>query len=83
MNEVTKQPTRRPPTLKQMRTSLSTMPALYIEHRVTADMADGQPLPPLIENGVVGIWRIVPTAARHGSEFLSPTLRARRSRGVR
>jgi hypothetical protein len=32
-------------------------PALCIEHSVTVDMADGQPLPPLIENGVV--WRVV------------------------
>jgi hypothetical protein len=30
---------------------------ICIEHAVTADMADGQPLPPLIEDGVV--WRVV------------------------
>jgi hypothetical protein len=32
-------------------------PALCIEHCVTADMADGQPLPPRIEDGVV--WHVV------------------------
>lgn len=32
-------------------------PALRIEHSVNADMADGQPLPPLIEDGVV--WHVV------------------------
>jgi hypothetical protein len=32
-------------------------PALCIEHCVTADMADGQSLPPLIEDGVV--WHAV------------------------
>jgi hypothetical protein len=26
---------------------------LFIEHAVTADMNDGQPLPPFIENGVI------------------------------
>jgi hypothetical protein len=26
---------------------------LTIEHAITADMADGQPLPPLIEDGIV------------------------------
>jgi hypothetical protein len=30
---------------------------LAIEHAVTADMDDGQPLPPLIVDGVV--WRVV------------------------
>ena len=30
---------------------------LAIEHAVTADMADGQPLPPLIEDGRV--WHVV------------------------
>jgi hypothetical protein len=30
---------------------------IAIEHAVTADMADGQPLPPLIESGVP--WRVV------------------------
>jgi hypothetical protein len=32
-------------------------PTLCIEHAVTADMADGQPLPPLIEDGVA--WHVV------------------------
>jgi hypothetical protein len=32
-------------------------PALYVEHCMTADMVDGQPLPPLIEDGVV--WHVV------------------------
>jgi hypothetical protein len=32
-------------------------PALYIEHSVTADMADGQPLPPYTDHGVV--WHVV------------------------
>lgn len=30
---------------------------LVVEHAVTVDMEDGQPLPPLIEDGVV--WRVV------------------------
>jgi hypothetical protein len=37
--------------------------ALNVEHTVTADMADGQPLPPLIENGVT--WRVVCRAGGH------------------
>jgi hypothetical protein len=37
--------------------SESATPALRIEHSVSADMADGQPLPPLIEDGVV--WHVV------------------------
>jgi hypothetical protein len=32
-------------------------PELSVEHAVTADMADGQPLPPLIEDGIV--WHVV------------------------
>jgi hypothetical protein len=32
-------------------------PALYIEHSVTADMADGQPLPPYTDRGVA--WQVV------------------------
>jgi hypothetical protein len=32
-------------------------PALCIEHSVTADMADGQPLPPYTDRGVV--WHVV------------------------
>jgi hypothetical protein len=32
-------------------------PALAIEHIVTADMADGQPLPPFIEDGCA--WHLV------------------------
>jgi hypothetical protein len=35
----------------------SATPALCIEHSVTVDMADGQPLPPLVEDGVV--WHVV------------------------
>jgi hypothetical protein len=35
---------------------------LIIKHLVTADMDDGQPLPPLIENGIV--WCVVRRA--HG-----------------
>jgi hypothetical protein len=31
--------------------------ALNVEHTITADMADGQPLPPLIEDGI--LWRVV------------------------
>jgi hypothetical protein len=31
--------------------------SLAIKHAITADMADGQPLPPLIEDNVV--WRVV------------------------
>jgi hypothetical protein len=32
--------------------SIGEAPArILIEHQTTADMADGQPLPPLIENG--------------------------------
>jgi hypothetical protein len=31
--------------------------ALKIEHAITSDMPDGQPLPPFIEDGL--IWRVV------------------------
>jgi hypothetical protein len=31
--------------------------AFIIQHLVTSDMDDGQPLPPLIEDGL--IWRVV------------------------
>jgi hypothetical protein len=37
--------------------SRAVTPALWIEHSATVDMADGQPLPPLIEDGVV--WHLV------------------------
>jgi hypothetical protein len=36
---------------------------LAIEHAVTADMADGQPMPPLIEDGLV--WHMVRRADEH------------------
>ena len=35
--------------------------ALIIEHLITSDMDDGQPLPPLIEDGLV--WHVVRRAA--------------------
>jgi hypothetical protein len=35
----------------------SATPALCIEHSVTADMADGQPLPPYTDRGVA--WQVV------------------------
>jgi hypothetical protein len=35
--------------------------ALTIEHLITSDMDDGQPLPPLIEDGLV--WHVVRRAA--------------------
>jgi hypothetical protein len=35
----------------------NTMPMLVIEHSVTANMPDGQSLPPFIEDGVV--WHVV------------------------
>jgi hypothetical protein len=33
------------------------MTSMHIDHTITADMPDGQPLPPFIENGV--IWHVV------------------------
>jgi hypothetical protein len=33
------------------------MITLVIEHRIIADMPDGEPLPPLFEGG--GVWRVV------------------------
>jgi hypothetical protein len=35
----------------------SAIRTLCIEHSITADMADGQPLPPYTEDGVV--WHVV------------------------
>jgi hypothetical protein len=35
--------------------------ALIIEHLITCDMDDGQPLPPLIEDGLA--WHVVRRAA--------------------
>jgi hypothetical protein len=41
----------------------SKTPALCIEHSVTANMDDGQPLPPLIEDGFG--WHVVRRAGSH------------------
>jgi hypothetical protein len=44
------------PNKSPLRSVIPT-PTLCVEHAVTADMDDGQPLPPLIEDGVA--WHAV------------------------
>jgi hypothetical protein len=49
--------------------------SLCIEHSITADMADGRPLPPLIKDGVV--WHVVSRTNGRTTWrriFLSPSL---------
>jgi len=53
---------------------------LRIEHTITADMTDGQPLPPLIEDGVV--WHLVKRAngcTTWRRLFLTPPVTDRRA----
>jgi len=42
---------------RRFRSASCATPALCIEHSVTTDMADGQPLPPCSDHGVV--WQVV------------------------
>lgn len=45
------------PNTASLASASSVSPALCIEHSVTADMDDGQALPPLIEDGFT--WHVV------------------------
>jgi hypothetical protein len=48
---------RRGPAVEGFSTLTDSNVGLIIEHATTVDLADGQPLPPLIFDGVV--WRVV------------------------
>jgi hypothetical protein len=52
---------------------MTTMPTLVIEHAVTHDMADGQPLPPHY-NGAV--WRVLRHQPDHTTLWRSISIRA-------
>jgi hypothetical protein len=65
---------QRLPNTASLASASSATPALCIEHAVTADMANGQPLPPYIEDGVV--WHVVRRANGRTTWrriFLSPS----------
>ena len=52
---------------------MTTIPTLVIKHAVTADMADGQPLPPHYDGAV---WRVLRHQPDHTTLWRSISIRA-------